>query len=122
MKKRPLGRPNITVRHFLINDMEKNISNVDPVGCFNTWAHIAFDESRWTELVNNLDSTKADWDNSDWKGNEPEENSDWNKSPPSSPPLSRSSSKRSSTPSSSLSNNNISYHIDTLVAISSCLK
>ena len=72
MKKRPLGRPNIIVRHSFINDIEKIISNVDPVGSFNTFSHVAFDESRWTELVNNLESTKADWDDSDWKDNEHE--------------------------------------------------
>ena len=79
--------------------------NVDPAGSFNSWAHVAFDESRWIELVINLESTQADWDDSDWKTNIPEENSDWNKSPPKSLPLSRSSSKRSSTLSSPLSNN-----------------
>ena len=42
--KRPLGRPNITVRHSFINDIEKIISKVDPAGTFNSWTHIAFDE------------------------------------------------------------------------------
>ena len=49
------------------------MSNVDPAGSFNSWARVAFDENKWTELVNNLESTKADWDDSDWKDNEPEE-------------------------------------------------
>ena len=57
------------------------ISNVDPACSFNSWAHEAFDETRWAELVNNLQSKQADWDDSDWKDNEPEVNSDWNKSP-----------------------------------------
>ena len=82
MEKRPLCRPNITVRHSLISDIEKMISNVDPTCSFNSWAHVAFDETRWAELVNNLQSKQADWDDSDWKDNEPEVNSDWNKSPP----------------------------------------
>ena len=64
-KKRPLGRPNITVRHSFINDIEKIISNVDPAGTFNSWAHIAFDEKRWTDLVENLESKQADWDDTD---------------------------------------------------------
>ena len=53
--KKPLGWPNITVRHYFINDIEKK-SNVDSAGTFNSWAHIAFDEKRWTELVENLES------------------------------------------------------------------
>ena len=44
--KRPLLRPKITVRHSLINHIEKIISNVDPAGTFNSWARIAFDEKR----------------------------------------------------------------------------
>ena len=54
--KRPLGRPNITVRHWFINNIENIISNVDSAGTFNSWAHIAFDEKRLTELVENLES------------------------------------------------------------------
>ena len=46
MGKRPLGRPSITVRHSFISDIGKIISNVDPAGSFNTWTHVAFDESR----------------------------------------------------------------------------
>ena len=65
-KKRPLGRSNITVRHSFINDIETIISNAVPVGSFNTWSHVVFEESRWTELVNNLESTQADWDDSAW--------------------------------------------------------
>ena len=72
MEKRPLVRPNITVRYSYISDIGKNISNVDPAGSFNSWTHVAFDESRRTELVNNLESTQADWDDFDWKDNEPE--------------------------------------------------
>ena len=65
--KRPLGRLNITVRHLFINDIEKIISNIDPAGNFNSWAHIDFDEKRWTDLVENLESKQADWDDTDWK-------------------------------------------------------
>ena len=72
MEKRPLGRSNITIRYWFISDIGKIISNVDLAGSFNSWAHVAFDESRWTELVNNLESTQADWDDSDWKDNEHE--------------------------------------------------
>ena len=64
------GRPNITVRHSFINDIEIIISSVDPVGIFNSWAHIAFDEKRWTELVENLESKKTDWGDSDAKDKE----------------------------------------------------
>ena len=55
IEKRPLGRPNITIRHSFISDIGKISSNVDLAGSFNSWAHVAFDESRWTELVNYLD-------------------------------------------------------------------
>ena len=64
------GRPNITVRHSFINDIEIIISSVDPVGIFNSWTHIAFDEKRWTELVENLESKKTDWGDSDAKDKE----------------------------------------------------
>ena len=74
MEKRPLDRPNITVRHSFISDIGKIISNVDPAGNFNSWDHVPFDESRWTELVNILESTQADWNNFDWEENEPKEN------------------------------------------------
>ena len=43
---------------------------------FNSQAHIAFDEIRWTELVDNLESKRADWGNSDCKDKESDENSD----------------------------------------------
>ena len=76
MEKRPLGRPNITVRYSFISDIGKIMSTIDPAGSFNSWDHVAFDESRWIELVINLESTQADWDDSDWKNNEPEENSE----------------------------------------------
>ena len=62
INKRPLGRSNITVRHSFINDIEKIISNVDPAGTFNSWAHIAFDEKRWTKLEENLEWKQTDWD------------------------------------------------------------
>ena len=130
MEKRPLDRPNITVRHSFISDIGKIISNVDPAGNFNSWAHVVFDKSRWTELVNTLESTQADWDDSDWKDNEPEknsnkpeENSEWNKSPPSSPPSSHYSYSDSTTPPSPLSNNDISNLFETLgIAITSWLQ
>ena len=54
--KRPLGRPSIMVRHSLIDDIEKIISNVYPAGTLNSWVRIAFDEKRWIELVENLES------------------------------------------------------------------
>ena len=84
----------ITFLTILIN------SNVDTVGSLNSWTHISFDESRWTELVHKLESTQADWDDNDGKNNEPEANSDWNKFIPSSPPPFQSSSNYSSTPPS----------------------
>ena len=105
-----------------MNDVGKIICNVDPAGSINNWALVAFIETRWTELVNNLESKQADWDDSDWKDNESEVNSDWNKSPPSSPPSSRSSSNHSPTQPSPLSNNNISNHFKTLgITTTSCL-
>lgn len=87
------------------------------------WARVTFDESRWIELVKHLESTQADWDESDWIDNEPEENSNLNKSPPLSPPPPRSSYNHSSTPSSFLFNNAISNHFENhRIAITSCLK
>ena len=53
--QRPLGRPNITVKYSFINDIENNISNVDLAGTFNSWAHIAFNEKGWKNLVKNLE-------------------------------------------------------------------
>ena len=98
------------------------ISNVDPAGSFNTWAHVAFDESRWSEMVNNLESTQAAWDDSDWKENEaeensnkPEDNSNWNKSPPSSPPPSRSSNSHSTPPPFNLFNNESAFDLKSAV-------
>ena len=44
-EKRPLDRPNFIVRHSFTNDIDKHLSNVDPAGSFNTWAHPAFDKS-----------------------------------------------------------------------------
>ena len=130
MEKIPLGRPNITVRHSFNSDIGKFISSVDPAGSFNSWARVVFDESRRTELGNNLESTKAEWDDSDRKDNEPEENLnepeenlDWNKSPLLSPSSSRSFYNYSTTPSSPLSNIDISNHFESLgIAITSCLK
>ena len=123
IEKRPLGRPNITIRHSFISHIGTISSNVDLAGSFNSWAHVAFDESRWTELVNSLESTQADWDDSDWRDNEPEENSEWNKSPLSPPPPSRSSYNYPTTPPSPLSNYDISNHFETLgIAITSYLK
>ena len=73
---------------------------------------------------------QAAWDDSDWKKNETEENSnkleensDWNKSPPSSPPPSCSSDSHSTPPPSPLFNNDIKNHFETLgIAITSYLK
>ena len=42
--KGPLGTPNITVRYAFINGIEIIVSNVDPAGTFNSWAHITFDK------------------------------------------------------------------------------
>ena len=69
MERRPLGRPNITVQHSFISNIEKIISDVDPVGRFNSWARVSFDETRWAELVNILESKQADWNDSEWKDN-----------------------------------------------------
>ena len=137
-KKRPLGRPNITVRHSFINDIEKNISNVDPAGTFNSWAHIAFDEKRWTELVENLESKQADWDDSDWKDEENGETPNWNKSPPSTPLSSENPNQNRSPPSTPPASNHssdssesspfifypdLSHHFGILeIAVTSCLK
>ena len=117
--KRPLGRPNITVIHSFINDIEKIISNVDPTGTFNSWTHITFDDKRWTDLVENLESKQADWDDLDWKDEENSENSNWNRSHPSTPP----SSNHSSESSPFIFNLDLSHHFEILeIAVTSCLK
>ena len=117
--KRPLSRPNITVRHSFINYIENIISNVDPAGTFNSWTHIASDEKRWTELEENLESKKTDWDDTDWKDEENSENPNWNRSPPSSP----HSSNHSSESSPSIFNLDLSHHFELLeIAVTSCLK
>ena len=48
-----LGRPNMTIRHSFINDIEF-FFNVDPAGTFNSRAYISFDKKVWTELIENL--------------------------------------------------------------------
>ena len=53
-KKRPLGRPNTTLRHSILNNIKKIIPTVDKDGSFNTWAHIANNEIIWSLLINNL--------------------------------------------------------------------
>ena len=117
--KRPLGRPNITVRHSFIHDIEKIISNVDPAGTFNSWTHIAFDEKRWTDLVKKLESKQANWDDTNWKDEENSETSNWNRSPPSTPP----SSNYSSESSPFILNLYLSHHFEILeIAVTSCLK
>ena len=114
MKKRHLGRPNITVRYSFISYVEQIISHIDPAGSFNSWARVVFDETRWIELVNILESKQADWDDSDWTHTEIEANLDWNKSPPSSFPSSRSSSNSSPILSFPFPNNDISNYFETL--------
>ena len=52
--KSPLGRSNITVRHFFINNIGKFILNVDQACTFNSWAHITF------VLVKQLESKQAE--------------------------------------------------------------
>ena len=117
--KRPLGRPNITVIHSFINDIEKIISNIDPTGTFNSWTHITFDDKRWTDLVENLESKQAKWDDSDWKDEENNETPNWNRSPPSTPP----SSNHSSESSPFIFNLDLSHHFEILeIAVTSCLK
>ena len=50
----PLGRPNFTIRHSMLNDIKKIIPTVDKYGSFHTWAQIANNELVWTILVNNI--------------------------------------------------------------------
>ena len=52
--KRPLGRPNYTIRHSMLNDIKKIIHTVDKYGSFHTQAHIAHNELVWSILVNNI--------------------------------------------------------------------
>ena len=52
--KKPLGRPTFTVRHSFINDIEKNIDNIDSAGSFNSWSRVVFDESRCSLSINDL--------------------------------------------------------------------
>ena len=108
---KPLGRPSITVRHSFISDIGKIISNVDSAGSFNSWAHIAFDESIWTDLVQDLESKQAESDDSDWKDQKTDhESSDWKISCPQSPPSSSSSFDHSSTPPFSPFSHDISHN------------
>ena len=60
---------------------KKYIANVDPTGTFNSWVHIVFDEKRWLELVENLGSNQAEWDDTDWKDEENIENANRNRPP-----------------------------------------
>ena len=54
--KRSLGRPNTSVRHFMLNDVGKIIPEVDFKGSFSSWAYIAHYKVAWQILINNLGS------------------------------------------------------------------
>ena len=43
-KTRPIGRPNISIDHSILNDIKKNIPTVDDDGDFNSWTHIALEK------------------------------------------------------------------------------
>ena len=42
--KRPVEKPNNSVRHYLVSDNKKMFSFVDNQGSFSTWAYIMYDE------------------------------------------------------------------------------
>ena len=80
--KRPLGRPNYTIIHSMLNDIRKIIPEVDKSGSFHTCAHIANDELIWSILINNIgkDDPQPCNYSPEWDGNIPES------PPPSEPP------------------------------------
>ena len=53
--KRPLGRPNYTVKYSILIDIKKIIPEVDKSSSFHTWAHITNYEPIWSILVNNIE-------------------------------------------------------------------
>ena len=72
-----------------------------------------------TELVENLESKQADWDDTDWKDEENSENPNWNRPPPTSSPFFNHSSESSP----SIFNLDLSHHFEILeIAVTLCLK
>ena len=56
--------------------LKKIILNVDSAGALKSWAHIAFDESKWLDLIKSLVRQQTEWDDSEYN----HENSSWNSS------------------------------------------
>ena len=56
--KRPVGRPNISTRFSLLQDIGKIIPNVGKDVSFRSWGHVAKDELLWSMLINNIGSSK----------------------------------------------------------------
>ena len=52
--KRPVCRPNDSVRYSFVSDIKKIIPFVDNQDSFNTWVHVAYNELIWSQFVNNL--------------------------------------------------------------------
>ena len=72
-----------------------------------------------TELVENLESKQADWDDTDWKDEENSENPNWNRPPPTLSPFFNHSSESSP----SIFNLDLSHHFEILeIAVTLCLK
>ena len=66
-KKRPIGRPNQSLRISLLNDIKKIIPTVDNFGSFHTWANFAFCDLTWSMLIYRLGSSVLP--NEKWKQN-----------------------------------------------------
>ena len=64
-KKRPIGRPNQSLRISLLNDIKKIIPTVDNLGSFHTWANFAFCDLTWSMLIHRLGTGNNH--NEDWK-------------------------------------------------------
>ena len=100
--KRPIGRPNYTIRHSMLNSVKKIIPTADKYGSFHTWAHIANNELVWSILVNNigLDDPQPCNYSPEWEGEIPESPTPPKPSPPPEPPPFQSPPPKSSLPHS----------------------
>ena len=65
MEKRPIGRPNQSLRISLLNDIKNIIPTVDNLDSFNTWENFAFCDLTWSMLIHRLGTGNTH--NEDWK-------------------------------------------------------
>ena len=53
-KRRPCGRPNMSLRQSILSNVSKIVPSVDRDSTFNSWDHIAQYKLIWSILLNTL--------------------------------------------------------------------